>query len=207
MLHENAESIRKYLHAGWGYQRKFLRFIENHDEPRAVTAFGENCSRVAAIIALTLPGAKLIHEGQMRGYKIKLPVQLGRRLIEEDNKELMIFYQRLLKMIKTKKLGKSEWNLCKVEPVSFNNYTYKNIISYQWLSPEQHQLIVVNFSPNPAQGHVRIEGLNYELNKWNFNDILAEKSYIYNGEDLNSYGLYIDLNSWNGHIFNINRAD
>lgn len=205
MLHENAKVIRDHLHAEWDYQRKVLRFIENHDEPRAITAFGENHSRAAAIIALTLPGARLIHEGQMQGYKFKLPVQLGRRTIEDDNQNLRNFYQRLLNAAPGKELEKSKWSLCKVEPIKINNYTYSNLISYQWWNENNRKLIVVNFSANSAEAHIKINELNYNSYDWSFTDLLTQKIYKYKGKDLNEYGLYVNISAWNGHIFEIKK--
>ena len=37
--HENAETVRLHLCADLDYQRKLLRFLENHDEPRAAATF------------------------------------------------------------------------------------------------------------------------------------------------------------------------
>jgi hypothetical protein len=36
---EGAESVRLHLQADMAYQEKLVRFIENHDEPRALSAF------------------------------------------------------------------------------------------------------------------------------------------------------------------------
>ena len=206
MIHDNAQSIREHLQADWEYNRKLLRFIENHDEQRAVEVFGEDRSRAAAIIALTLPGARLIYEGQMRGYKIKLPIQLGRRPIEKENKELYDFYQRLLKIIPGKDFANGKWLLCKVDPVG-NDTSYTNLISYIWSTENQYQLTVVNFSPYLTQGHVRIENLNYGFNNWKFTDLFTQKAYTYKGYDLSTYGLYIDLDAWKGQIFDIKKVE
>ena len=61
------------------YQKKLIRFIENHDEPSAAAAFPSAKGRAAALATLTLPGAKLLHEGQFEGLTVRLPVFLGRR--------------------------------------------------------------------------------------------------------------------------------
>ena len=37
--HDNAESVRLHLCADLAYQQKLLRFLENHDEPRAAATF------------------------------------------------------------------------------------------------------------------------------------------------------------------------
>lgn len=39
LAHENAASVREHLQAGVDYQDRLVRFIENHDEARAATAF------------------------------------------------------------------------------------------------------------------------------------------------------------------------
>jgi len=66
---------------------------------------------------------------------------------------------------------------------------------------------VVNYSPYRSQGHIRIDAIEYGNNEWNFNDLLAQKTYTYNSEHLITYGLYIDLLPWNGHIFDIKRLN
>ena len=40
LAHEPAESVRGHLQADAGYQERLIRFIENHDEPRAAATFG-----------------------------------------------------------------------------------------------------------------------------------------------------------------------
>ncbi len=205
LIHDRPSFIKEHLQAEWDYQSKLVRFIENHDEKRAIEVFGEQKSKAAAILALTLPGARLIHEGQMSGYKIKLPVQLGRRLIEEENLDLTKFYQMLLKAAPGKECGAAKWSLCKVEQVSGENQSSINLIAYLWQVNEQYLLTVVNFSPYHSQGHIRIDGIPYENDAWNFNNLLAQKTYTYTGELLRFYGLYIDLLPWNGHIFDIER--
>ena len=72
--HDFAEQIRLHLLADLAYQEKLVRFIENHDEPRAAATFSERKARAAAVTVLTLPGAKLLHDGQFEGRRVKLPV-------------------------------------------------------------------------------------------------------------------------------------
>ena len=91
---EGAESVRLHLLADMGYQEKLLRFIENHDEPRAASVFPPERLRAVAVAALTLPGARLIHEGQREGCRVRLPVFLGRRPIEAPDERLSEFHLR-----------------------------------------------------------------------------------------------------------------
>ena len=79
MEHGAAENVRLHLLADLPYQEGMVRFIENHDEPRAAAAFPDGKGRAAAVAVLTLPGARLLHEGQFEGRKVRLPVFLARR--------------------------------------------------------------------------------------------------------------------------------
>ncbi|MFX1316881.1 MAG: alpha-amylase family glycosyl hydrolase, partial [Promethearchaeota archaeon] len=206
LVNETPTTVMEHLKAESEYQSKLLRFIENHDEPRAIEKFGEERSKAAAIIIMTLPGASLIHEGQTRGYKIKLPVQLGRHPFEEDNKKILEFYQNLLNIVPNIKFEETNWSLCKAEPVIVDDPSYQNIISYLWWYNDIYQLTVVNYSPYHVKAHIRLNQINFNSNNWSFIDLLHKRTYNYKGEDLEEFGLYIDLTPWNGHIFNIKRV-
>ena len=77
--HDPAETVRLHLCADLPYQEKLVRFIENHDEPRAAATFADQKARAAAVTFATLPGAILFHEGQFEGRRVRLPVFLRRR--------------------------------------------------------------------------------------------------------------------------------
>jgi len=47
--HENAETVRLHLCADLAYQQKLVRFIENHDEPRAAATFSLAKAQAAAV--------------------------------------------------------------------------------------------------------------------------------------------------------------
>ncbi len=96
MEHSTAGDVRGHLWADLQYQNKLIRFLENHDEPRAAATFAPDKHRAAAVAIATLPGAKLWHEGQFEGKKVRLPVQLGRRPDEPVDEDLLAFYRELL---------------------------------------------------------------------------------------------------------------
>ncbi len=73
-----AEAVRLHLCAELAYQQGLVRFIENHDEPRAAATFPGGRQRAAAVVALTQPGARLVHDGQLDGRRVHVPVFLGR---------------------------------------------------------------------------------------------------------------------------------
>jgi glycosidase len=86
--------VKAHLSANWDFQRKMLCFTENHDEPRAALQFGKN-ARAAMLLVLTMPGMRLLHQGQLEGYTRRIPVQLIRRFEEDGDARISSFYQRL----------------------------------------------------------------------------------------------------------------
>ena len=118
MEHGDAENVRLHLLADRAYQDGMVRFIENHDEPRAAAAFPPGKARAAAVAVLTLPGARLLHEGQLEGRKVRLPVFLGRRPEERRDDNLHSFYVRLLGVVARDAFHDGEWRLCDAERVA-----------------------------------------------------------------------------------------
>src|SRR6478736_6911731 len=112
LQHGNAESIRLHLCADLAYQQKLVRFIENHDEPRAAASFFRAKQHAVALTTATLPGARLFHEGQFEGRKVRPPVFLGRRPQETSNQELQSFYAALLQAIDNALFRDGQWTLC-----------------------------------------------------------------------------------------------
>jgi len=66
MEHGAAESVRLHLLADSSYQQGMVRFIENHDEPRAAATFPDGKGRAAAVAILTLPGPGCCTRGSSR---------------------------------------------------------------------------------------------------------------------------------------------
>ncbi|MFX0004417.1 MAG: alpha-amylase family glycosyl hydrolase [Candidatus Hodarchaeota archaeon] len=206
LIYENVNAIKDHLKAEWAYQSKLVRFIENHDEVRAIEKFGEEKSLAAAIIATTLPGMRLIYEGQIFGYKIKTPVQLRRQPIEEKNDHVLNFYRNLLNTIPSEEFMDPNWSICEAKPIDDNSDSFLNIIAYLWWVDNNYRLVIVNYSPNFSKSHVKISPFHFDTFNWIFTDLLYNKDYVYKGEDLYKYGLYIELNPWKGHIFDIKKS-
>lgn len=200
LLQDNANSIRLHIGADLSYQAKLLRFIENHDEPRAAAVFNPAKERAAAVAFATLPGAKLFHEGQFEGRKTKLPVFLGRRPQEPVDQALQSFYKQLLSNLAT--FNDGDWRLC--ESTGWpDNQTCRNILAWTWQQSEQRKVIVVNFSACPAQARVAIPSEALHGQTWNLEDTLSNARYERNGDEMFRPGLYVDLGPWGYHCFSM----
>ena len=66
-------------------------------------------------------------------------------------------------------------------------------------------MIVVNYSPNHCKAHIKIDSSDFGTYKWKFNDLLNKNEYQFKGKDLDEYGLYIELEAWKGHVYNIQK--
>ncbi len=116
LLHDPPDSLRAHLQADACYQERLIRFIENHDEPRATATFGHARARAAAVVSSTLPGARLYHDGQLEGHRTRLPVQLGRGSDEPTDSDLRAFYDRLLRAIADTQLQSGDWRYANPAP-------------------------------------------------------------------------------------------
>jgi glycosidase len=197
--HDNAESIRLHLCADIAYQEKLVRFIENHDEPRASAIFPSQKKRTAAIVMATIPGAKLFHEGQFEGRKIKLPVFLGRRPVEMVDLELQLFYHTLLKTISRDVFRNGHWQLVDVTGWP-DNQSYQNILAWCWHGDAEYHLIIVNLSDSDAQALVRLPWDEFKGKTWQITDLFTETEYERDGDEMVNNGLYVDLPPWGWHF-------
>jgi glycosidase len=203
LLHGSPSDVEEHLQADLDYQGRLVRFIENHDEPRAAAEFGLERSRAAAALALTLPGLRLVHEGQMEGWKVKLPVHLGRRKAEMPDENLQDFYQHLLDAVRQPVFHDGEWQLLQPGPDKQGDQSYRNIIAHQWLFGDHKRIVAANLSGHSASCLVKpgIPGLAGK--QWILQDLLHGKSYRWNGSQMLQNGLYIELPKYGTHLFEI----
>jgi len=203
MEHGNAESVRQHLFADSSYQQRMVRFIENHDEPRAAAAFPSDKGRASAVAILTLTGARLLHEGQFEGLKVRLPVFLARRPVEEVDCDLAFFYERLLKETNRDLFRNGQWRLCERSGWP-DNQSCQNILTWCWIKDEERCLIVINFSDGTAQAHVRVPWDELRGQTWRLADALSGETYDRSGNEMRDSGLYVDLAPWGFHFFCVN---
>ncbi len=195
----SAMEIRLHLQADPDYQSKLIRFIENHDEPRHVVAFQAGKNRAATVISSTLPGAKLYHEGQFDGRKVKLPVFLCRRPDERADFELRAFCQRLLGAIAHPVFHHGNWQLCECSGWPDND-SFKHLLAWCWCNGNDRFLIVVNYAPKRTQGLVRFSGRELENQNWRLRDSLTEVTLERSGNELHNPGLFVALGPWDCHF-------
>ena len=205
MTHADAESVRQHLLADADYQDRMVRFIENHDEPRAAATFAPAKARAAAVMVLTLPGMRLVHEGQLEGRRTRLPVFLGRRPDEPVDEDLLAFYGGLLAAVDRPDLNSGSWQLC---PCSGwpDNQSCRNLLAWCWAYGSQRSLVVVNASGEAAQGKVRLPFDDLAGRTWRLADSLTGEVFERRGDEMRGEGLYVELAPWRFHLLDIAAA-
>lgn len=194
--------VRVHLIADFGYQQRLIRFIENHDEPRAYTTLGPFKSRPALTLMMTLPGGALLHDGQFTGRRAKLPVQIGRQPDEPVDEALRAFHLRLLAEMRAPIYQSGKWRLFNLFPAWSNNHTYDNLVAHGWSSEDDYRLVVVNLTDVQSQAIVNLspwQGI--AGNEWHLNDVLNGDDYVREGDHMVRPGLYVELAPFHSHIF------
>lgn len=200
LVDDTAADVRAHLSADTDYQDRLLRFIENHDEPRAATVFKAGRALVAAIAAYTLPGAKLFYQGQFEGYKAQIPVFLTRRPDEPPDRALMAFYRRLANEIQSPALREGQWLLCALNGWP-DNTSYNNLAAWCWQAGEDRRVIVVNLSPTTSQARVQLPWPDLAGQNWLFVDVMDETTHEWNGDEVLNMGLFVEVAPWGRHFF------
>jgi hypothetical protein len=199
--HQDAGSVHGHLNGDTGYQRKLVRFLENHDEPRAAATFPPAKARAAAVLTLSQTGAKLVHEGQLEGRKVHVPVFLARRPDEEPDPDLHSFYERLFGALGDDVFRTGEWALGECRGWE-GNESWRTLITWGWRDDAPRKLVVVNLGDAPASGHVSLPWDDLRGATWRLDDAASGETYDRTGDDLRD-GLYVALDSWGWHLFDL----
>lgn len=202
MEHGDNEGLHQHLRADPAYQQGLVRFIENHDEPRAAAAFPGDKGRAAAVALLTLPGARLLHEGQLEGRTVRLPVFLARRPVEMPDPQLGGFYRKLLLETRRDIFRNGEWQLCERHGWPGNS-TCHQLLAWCWRQDEERFLVVINFHPASAQARIALPWDELRGRRWRLDDLLSEDAYERSGDEMRDGGLYFELGPWRAQLFQV----
>lgn len=189
------ESPPEFVSAG-------AHFLENHDERRVAAALSLDPHRAAALVILGLPGLRLLHEGQLTGARVKVPVQLARRPVESPVAEIQQFYERILLALPKAGVGQGRAKLLAPRPAWPENPSGQNFILVLWQSkPEEFTLLAANLAPHRSQCYAPLGLPRLAERNWSMSDLLGEERYERFGNDLESQGVYLDLPPFGAQLF------
>jgi glycosidase len=195
-----------YYHDVSGYQNyirshditffsKTAHFTENHDEPRTMEKFWgwAPAAECAAATLLTLPGLRFFNQDQWRGYKNKIDVHLRRATPENDNAEILAFYDKLFSVLDMDALKKG----------TFTQLTCSGsdtIPAWRYVLGTQHILIVANFNENQSGGNIVLDDAPGS-GDITVKELISGTDYTRNAETLRSTGLTVVLSQYQVQIF------
>ena len=205
LVAQAATPVREHLMADPSFQDHSMRFLENHDEPRAAAAFPKPVHKAAVVVALLARGMRFIYEGQLEGRKVHPSMHVGRRPAEPVDEELQAFYARFLECMKRPEVRDGQWRLETCRPAWQGNGTADQFIVSSWQSGERRLLTVVNYGGAPGQCYVTLGMDGLAGRDFTLADLLGDASYQRHGDGLTdpSEGLYLDLPAWGHHVFEL----
>jgi glycosidase len=197
-------AVRDHFRAGLDYQNKLVRFLENHDEPRAAASFAPDVHEAAAVITFLSPGLRFFHQGQFEGRTKRISPHLCRAPDEPVDQELKRFYQRLLDVLRRPEVRDGQWQLLEGSPAWDGNWTWDCFVAFAWQgSGGQRLLIAVNYAPHQSQCYLQLPFPDLATRQWHLEDLVGRATYDRAGDELVSRGLYLDVGPWQYHVFEL----
>lgn len=204
LIHKNGGDVRAHLIADPKWQARTIRFLENHDEERVARTLSFNRHMAAAVLVATLPGMLLLHDGQLEGRKVKLPVQLRRRCKEPVDTEIRLFYERLFEALEKSAIRRGNWALLPVYPAWRDNSTWKDFIAYTWRTKKSAtKLIVVNYASHQGQCYIGLPEKELGGKQIVLKDLLGPERYVRSGDEVKVKGIYFDMPAYGFHVFDV----
>jgi hypothetical protein len=177
-------------------------FLENHDERRVAESLAPEANAAAALVILGLPGLRLLHEGQLEGWKVRTPVQLVRRQFEETESTVRASYDRLLKVLEETSIGRGVGAVLAAHRAWEENTSSHWFVLVQWqAAADEFFLVAVNLAPHRSQCYVPLTVPAIATHDWRLKDLLGEEAYERSGEELQARGLYLDVPAYATQLF------
>lgn len=200
LMNDGIDTVKNYITYMRQWQEKTARFLENHDDNRAVAFFDKNEQKsfAAALIAYTLPSMRFFFQDCFYGYKNKLDVHLLRAQDEPKSESAEVFYDKLFKLINSDTMSNGKW-----EPVKFNGRDGWKFLSWKWLNAEEKIIVVVNFSDAKGEGNVVISDVKGE-GEITIKDMLSDEEFKVDAEEVKTKGFTVSVSEWYGRVLQYN---
>lgn len=208
-------AVQGHLNANMDYQKKLVRFLENHDEDRAADSWKHFKTNIAsAVISFTIPGLHFVHDGQQEGRVRRISMHVNRRFpLKDDVKDPRVAegYTALIKALGNDALRDGDFHRCNVTPSGDGNPSFDRIIAHAHIKGDQMVLTVVNFCENVSNGHIilpdkifgALRGTKVQLVDGLSDKVIEKDGGVLLGEN---NGLWLDLEPWTSHIFTIKKV-
>jgi hypothetical protein len=114
------------------------------------------------------------------------------------------FYGTLLGVLRAPVFRDGKWQLLDCVPAWDGNWTCDCFLAFAWHGPDgERMLVAVNYAANWSQCHVRLPFADLGGRTWRLRDRLSQASYDRDGDGLKTQGLFLDVEPWKYHVFEI----
>jgi hypothetical protein len=200
----HARSVREHFLAEPDYQDRLARFLENHDEPRAAATFLPKNHEAAAVITFLSPGLRFFHQGQFEGRLKRISPHLVRAPGETPDATLQKFYGRLLSVLKKPVFRDGSWQLLACTAAWEGNGSWDSFLAFAWTGTDGTRVLVaVNYAPHAGQCYIPLPFDELPGGQLRLLDLMGNAVYDRSGNELHTRGLYLDLEPWQYHVFEI----
>ncbi len=187
-------ALAAHLGADVEYQRRSVRFLENHDEERAAATLPFDRHRAGTILAATVPGLFLVHDGQLEGARIRSPVQFARRPDEPIDPTVRDFYHHLLAVLAHTGLRRGAFGRLDPAAAWSGNPSHAGFVAGLWTAPDgERYLSVANLGSTRGQCRLIIPDPSLAGRTVSLVDMLGPARYERSGDELLAPGLFLDL--------------
>src|SRR5262249_31989443 len=155
------------------------------DERRIASLLSHAEHRAAALLILALPGMRLLHEGQLTGARVKIPVQFCQRPAQDSQRTIEQSYEQLLTTLPRTAIGRGRCSILPPREAWPGNPTVQDIILIQWEGkPPEFDLIAINLAPHRSQCYAPITGDRVGDYRWQMIDLLGSERYERSGPEM-----------------------
>ena len=153
LIHDGPDAMRGHLDADLDYQRRLVRFLENHDEPRAATEFAPAQERAAAVVIATLPGRDACGtraSSKAGGCASRCSSAGGPS--SRSTRNSARFHLELHRAPPAR--CDAATGRCATPAAGRTTPATTQLLAWSWIDDEQRSLIVINFADAPAAARI-----------------------------------------------------
>ncbi|KAA8494372.1 hypothetical protein FVE85_2613 [Porphyridium purpureum] len=201
------DNLRGYMSSrSLDFLRHSAHFVENHDEPRAVSEFcGPMRANAAAAISFLLPGCRLIFHDQWHACSARLDVHLRRRSEYESDAGTLRYYTVLNKVLAEPAFTEPDagYHWTWPEPPDESDYDTWRLVAWRMTHEDDRFLVVVNYTDAAACARFKLPDAPSAspAGEYTVHEYMAGKDYPRDAGELREHGLHCVMKPWGVQIF------
>ena len=113
-------------------------------------------------------------------------------------------YHRLIDVLCRPVVRQGRWQLVEATAAWEGNWTWDCFVAFAWEGAGgQRALVAVNFASIRSQCYLRLPFTGLLGRRWTLRDLTSDTTYDRDGDELIERGLYLDVDPWQYHVFQV----